>query len=73
MLPGMRLADLAAGVPGAVVEAGAEHDIRAVTYDSRRAGPGDLFVAMIGLHSDGHDFAADAAAQGAALARERFG
>jgi UDP-N-acetylmuramoyl-L-alanyl-D-glutamate--2,6-diaminopimelate ligase len=68
MLPGMRLADLAAGVPGAVVEAGAEHDIRAVTYDSRRAGPGDLFVAMIGLHSDGHDFAADAAAQGAALA-----
>jgi UDP-N-acetylmuramoyl-L-alanyl-D-glutamate--2,6-diaminopimelate ligase len=68
MLPGMRLADLAAGVPGAVVEAGAEHDIRAVTYDSRRAGPGDLFVAVIGLHSDGHDFAADAAAQGAALA-----
>ena len=68
MLPVMRLADLAAGVSGAVVEAGADHEVQAVTYDSRRAGPGDLFVAMVGLHSDGHDFAADAAARGAALA-----
>ena len=71
MLPGMRLADLAAGVPGAVVEAGADHEVQAVTYDSRGAGPGDLFVAMAGLHSDGHDFAADAAAHGAALALMR--
>ena len=68
MLPGMRLADLAAGVPGAVVEAGPDHEVSAVVYDSRRAGPGDLFVAVQGLHSDGHEFATTAAAQGAALA-----
>ncbi|HEX6349794.1 MAG TPA: UDP-N-acetylmuramoyl-L-alanyl-D-glutamate--2,6-diaminopimelate ligase [Candidatus Dormibacteraeota bacterium] len=67
----MRLADLAAGVPGAVVEAGPDYEVSAVVYDSRRAGPGDLFVAVQGLHSDGHDFAAAAAAQGAALALMR--
>ena len=33
--------------------------------DSRRAGPGDLFVALPGEHVDGHDFAADAVARGA--------
>jgi len=71
MLPGMRLADLAAGVPGATVEAGPDHEVSAVLYDSRRAGPGDLFVAVKGLQSDGHDFAADAAAHGAALALMR--
>jgi UDP-N-acetylmuramoyl-L-alanyl-D-glutamate--2,6-diaminopimelate ligase len=67
MLPGMRLADLAAGVPGAVVEAGADYEIGSIRYDSRQAGPGDLFVAMVGLHNDGHDFAAAAAARGAAI------
>jgi UDP-N-acetylmuramoyl-L-alanyl-D-glutamate--2,6-diaminopimelate ligase len=67
MLPGMRLADLAAGVPGAVVEAGAGYEVRSVQYDSRQAGPGDLFVAITGLRSDGHDFAAAAAAHGAAI------
>ena len=33
--------------------------------DSRRAGPGDLFVALPGEHVDGHDFAAAAVARGA--------
>ena len=33
--------------------------------DSRRAGPGDLFVALPGERTDGHDFAADAVARGA--------
>jgi UDP-N-acetylmuramoyl-tripeptide--D-alanyl-D-alanine ligase len=34
--------------------------------DSRLAQPGDLFVALRGEHADGHDFAADALARGAA-------
>jgi len=67
----MRLGDLAAGVPGAVIEAGACEDVRAVVHDSREAGPGDLFVAVRGLRADGHDFAAAAAARGAAVALER--
>lgn len=66
----MRLSDLAAAVQGAVVGAGGERDVRRVVYDSRRAGPGDLFVAVTGLRLDGHDFAAAAAARGAAVAVE---
>ncbi|CAN5581206.1 UDP-N-acetylmuramoyl-L-alanyl-D-glutamate--2,6-diaminopimelate ligase [soil metagenome] len=40
--------------------------IRSVTADSRRVAPGDLFVAIPGQHSDGHDFVPVAVAQGAA-------
>jgi UDP-N-acetylmuramoyl-tripeptide--D-alanyl-D-alanine ligase len=44
--------------PDAVVTGGIE-------YDSRKAGPGGLFLAIPGDKVDGHDFAAKAAAQGA--------
>jgi UDP-N-acetylmuramoyl-tripeptide--D-alanyl-D-alanine ligase len=37
-----------------------------VEYDSRRVGPGGLFVAFAGEKVDGHDFAARACADGAA-------
>jgi UDP-N-acetylmuramoyl-L-alanyl-D-glutamate--2,6-diaminopimelate ligase len=40
--------------------------VRGVTDDSRRAAGGALFVAVPGFHVDGHDFAARAAAAGAA-------
>ena len=40
-------------------------DVRSIVYDSRRAGPGSLFVAVEGFHRDGHDFAADAVSRGA--------
>ena len=39
--------------------------IRGIAYDSRDAGPGFLFAAMDGLHTDGHRFAADAVRRGA--------
>lgn len=42
--------------------------IHGVTADSRRMGPGGLFVALPGEHVDGHDFVAAAAAAGAAAA-----
>jgi len=67
----MRLRHLAERVAGAVVEAGPDAEVRAVVHDSRRAGPGDLFVAVRGLRADGHEFAATAAASGAAVALER--
>ena len=42
-----------------------------MTQDSRRAGPGVLFVAVRGDAHDGHSFAAAAAAAGAAVMLER--
>ncbi len=39
-----------------------------VITDSRQLEPGDLFVALKGEHFDGHDFVANALAQGAAAA-----
>lgn len=35
-------------------------DIAAITYDSRKAGPGSLFVCLVGAWMDGHTFAQSA-------------
>jgi UDP-N-acetylmuramoyl-L-alanyl-D-glutamate--2,6-diaminopimelate ligase len=43
-------------------------EVRGVTEDSRSVSRGDLFVAVRGLHVDGHDFVAAAEAAGAAAA-----
>ncbi len=45
---------------------GPEGPFRRAVIDSRRVEAGDLFVALRGERADGHDFAADAAARGAA-------
>ncbi len=42
--------------------------VRGVTNDSRAVRPGSLFVAVAGLHADGHDFVAAAESAGAAAA-----
>ena len=75
MLPfGMKLADIARGVPGARLEGSADVDVTGIAYDSRRVKPGDIFVAVSGLRVDGHAFAADAVTKGAvAVALERPG
>jgi UDP-N-acetylmuramoyl-L-alanyl-D-glutamate--2,6-diaminopimelate ligase len=39
--------------------------IRGVTYDSRRVQPGELFVALPGAHTDGHNFIDQAVERGA--------
>src|SRR5438128_2712498 len=47
-------------------------EVTGIAYDSRRVAPGDLFVAVQGLHVDGHVYLTDAVAKGAvALAIER--
>lgn len=61
----MRLADLARG-GGAVLEGNGDLEVTGIAYDSRRVQPGDLFVAVQGLHVDGHGYVADAVARGAA-------
>jgi UDP-N-acetylmuramoyl-L-alanyl-D-glutamate--2,6-diaminopimelate ligase len=42
--------------------------IRGIAYDSRRVRPGSLFVAIAGIHMDGHDYLGAAAAAGAIAA-----
>jgi UDP-N-acetylmuramoyl-L-alanyl-D-glutamate--2,6-diaminopimelate ligase len=42
-----------------------ELEIRELRYDSRKVGPGDLFVAIRGTEVDGHRFVPDALARGA--------
>ena len=43
-------------------------EVTGVTFDSREAGPGDLFVAMPGTASDGHAYVEQAFSQGAVAA-----
>ena len=62
----MKLADIARGLPGAVIEGSGDIEITGIAYDSRRVRPGDIFVAVEGIHSDGHAYVADALARGAA-------
>ena len=67
----MRLEELARGA-GAVLEGSPDVEITGIAYDSRRVSAGDLFVAVQGLHVDGHHYLADAVTRGAvALAIER--
>lgn len=64
----LRLSQLLAGLPGVVapaLSAAADPEIRGVIHDSRRATPGDLFVALVGAHHDGRLHAAQAVARGA--------
>ncbi|MBU0581782.1 MAG: UDP-N-acetylmuramoyl-L-alanyl-D-glutamate--2,6-diaminopimelate ligase [Alphaproteobacteria bacterium] len=60
----MKLVDLA----GMLIADGgvfADAEVAGVTSDSRRSGPGTVFVAVAGSKADGASYAADAAARGA--------
>ena len=60
----MRLSLLAAELSAAEL-LGPDADVSAICWDSRRAGPGALFVAVPGFRADGHDHIDEAAARGA--------
>ncbi|MCC6483539.1 MAG: UDP-N-acetylmuramoyl-L-alanyl-D-glutamate--2,6-diaminopimelate ligase [Armatimonadetes bacterium] len=57
--------EIADALPGARLVAGGGRTVLSVTYDSRKVGPGTLFVALRGARVDGHRFLAQAVAQGA--------
>ncbi|WP_219836353.1 UDP-N-acetylmuramoyl-tripeptide--D-alanyl-D-alanine ligase [Paenibacillus sp. R14(2021)] len=57
--------DIAALCGGTIINNG-DRLIAGVTINSRAVAPGQLFVPIIGERFDGHDFAADAIAKGAA-------
>ena len=62
----MKLYELLNAIPVSEVCADLNTEITGVCYDSRKAGPGCLFVAVTGYAADGHRFIPMAAAQGAA-------
>ena len=62
------LLDVAAATGGRVVSGATSLRFGGVTIDSRRALPGQLFVAIAGPRFDGHDFVAEAASRGAVAA-----
>ncbi|WP_428964454.1 UDP-N-acetylmuramoyl-tripeptide--D-alanyl-D-alanine ligase [Micromonospora fluostatini] len=65
MIP-LSLAEVAAAVGGRLVAADPEARVTGpVEFDSRKVGPGALFVAFPGEQVDGHDYAARAVAAGA--------
>ncbi len=47
-------------------EGNLDQEVNGLTYDSRRAGAGQLFFAVAGEKADGHDFIAEAVRRGAA-------
>ena len=62
----MKLKDIIRNIKILRCTADLETEITGVCYDSRRVQPGELFVAVRGFSSDGHDFIPKATAQGAA-------
>jgi UDP-N-acetylmuramoyl-L-alanyl-D-glutamate--2,6-diaminopimelate ligase len=61
----MKLAELVTRLPGALISGDPQLEITAVTHDSRRSGPGSLFVGIRGLVTDGNDFVPAALKKGA--------
>ena len=61
----MRFADLISKVPSVQREGSADAEVTAIADDSRKVGPGTLFVARGGARADGGAFVADAIKRGA--------
>jgi UDP-N-acetylmuramoyl-L-alanyl-D-glutamate--2,6-diaminopimelate ligase len=53
-------------LPGAARIGSGAPEITGLAYDNRLAGPGTLFFCVVGFTRDGHEFAPDAVARGAA-------
>jgi UDP-N-acetylmuramoyl-L-alanyl-D-glutamate--2,6-diaminopimelate ligase len=64
-MPEMTLAELFSRVPSEEIQGDMSRPVRGIAYDSRDAGPGFLFAAMDGQHTDGHRYALDAVQRGA--------
>ncbi len=63
-----QLGEIAASIPGARFAGDSGVIISGIAYDSRKVRPGDLFVAIPGLKSDGAFFISEAISRGAVAA-----
>ena len=61
----MKLTDLMESLEVVEVQGGTDKEIRGVTYDSRKALPGYLFICIDGFTADGHRYAQQAVDNGA--------
>ena len=61
----MKLTELIQTVKPLAVDGPLDRDITGITYDSRRVMPGNLFVAVRGVHTDGHHYVEAAIDRGA--------
>jgi len=52
----MKLTEILETVQTLTIEGSTDRDITGIAYDSRRVMPGNMFVAMRGVHTDGHRF-----------------
>lgn len=62
----LSVSEIAVDLPGARIVGDGKSLITGLAYDSRKVGPGDLFVCVKGFVYDGHGFAGQAEAMGAA-------
>src|SRR4051794_9225233 len=62
----MRLGELVAGLPGALILGDDAVEVGDLAYDSRKVEPGTLFFCVVGEKADGHEFGARAVEEGAA-------
>ena len=62
----MKLSELLSGVEYSLLKGNGDIEINALVYDSRKVGPGDVFVCLKGYNVDAHKFAASAVESGAA-------
>ena len=62
----MNLCELFRATDGVLLQGDARAEAKSLCYDSRAVTPGTLFVCLPGQHTDGHAYARQAAAAGAA-------
>ncbi len=68
----MLLKDVLEGTLYEVLKGDVDINVSGIAYDSRKVSDGDLFVALVGQNSDGHDYIDNAISNGAsAIAVER--
>ncbi len=66
MKPSIHLRNIVQYIPGVVGYSGTDRLITGIKIDSRDVEPGDIFVALKGLNTDGHDYIDRALQSGAA-------
>ena len=61
----MKLSEILKGVEDIEIKGSTELDVPGVAYDSRKVNAGDMFVAVIGFKTDGHEYIESAIQNGA--------
>jgi UDP-N-acetylmuramoyl-L-alanyl-D-glutamate--2,6-diaminopimelate ligase len=66
-MKGLKLIELFQGINYDIVNGSSEIEINNIQYDSRKVSKGDMFVAIEGFSTDGHNFIKNALDKGAAV------